>query len=76
MARDKPFMDTKAAKPRYLVHYTDADGQDAGTVMRWFDDRLQIGDELLSGGERYRVTAVEESGAHLGLGHVWCRRVE
>ena len=51
---------------RYLVQFADG-----GAGMRFFDHRLEPGDELTDCGDRYRIVRVEQHAGTGGFGHAW-----
>ena len=50
---------------RYLVHFSDG-----GSGMRNRDMPVEVGDELVDGGGRYRVVSVEPAPNPQAFGHV------
>ena len=51
---------------RFLVHFSDG-----GTGMREYDRLLQVGDELMDGGQPYRVDRVKAKTTRGGFHHAW-----
>jgi hypothetical protein len=63
--------DPTAERPRYLVHYSDG-----GSGMRRHNALIEIGDDLLDGGGRYRVVQVEHPANPHSFGHAWAELIE
>jgi hypothetical protein len=45
-------------------------------AMRTRDEPLELGDEVVGGGGRYRVVRVEPAPNPQAFGHVWAQRIE
>jgi hypothetical protein len=69
--RSKARPDWQAAKRRYLVTFCDG-----GSGLRYRDEPLEVGDELVDGPARYRVEQVEPPASANGLGRAWATLVD
>jgi hypothetical protein len=49
-----------------LVHFSDG-----GAGMREYDRQLEVGEEMMDGGQRYRIERVQERKTRGGVGHAW-----
>jgi hypothetical protein len=63
--------DWQSEQLRYLVHF-----DDGGSGMRYRDEPLGVGDDLIDGGRSYRVERVEPPPNPSAFGHAWVTRLD